>query len=57
MLFEVKVTGRRLSDNGDYALSTKAEAPTRDAACEKVLRDHDWEDAATMVVAAVPVLH
>lgn len=57
MLYDVKVTGRRLSDNRDYELRTQAVAKNPEEAEETVLRDHDWEDAATRNIVVKPVLH
>ena len=54
MMFDITVTGRRLSDNGNYELHVLREAPTERAALEQLDQDYDWEDAATRSVSAVP---
>lgn len=57
MLFQVNVTGRRISDNREYQLEVTREAPNKEAVIEAVDRDYDWEDAATRNILVQPVLH
>lgn len=54
MTFDVTVTGRRMSDNGEYQMQMACNLPSESDVREHVERDYDWDDAATRNIVIRP---